>query len=303
MTPTIELQAGAGRVVVVPDIGGAIATFECGGHAILRPTPEETIVAGDVRSFACFPLLPFSNRIDGATLHWAGRAFALTRYVDSDLCAIHGNGWQRAWRVTQRDTGHLVIDLLHDAAGANAREWPFPYRARQSFALTADATGVTLSVELGIENIGSESFPFGLGWHPYFDRDPQTEIGLVAKHVWHTDASRLPARLGPVPADWSFDPPRAIGATVLDNCFAGWRSPAMVRWPERALAAEISAGPACRFLVAYIPEGKPFFALEPVTHMTDAFNRAGNDEDTGTRVLAPGASFSCTMSISASPNR
>jgi galactose mutarotase-like enzyme len=36
--------------------------------------------------------------------------------------------------------------------------------------------------------------------------------------------------------------------------------------------------------------------------MTDAFNRASEDRDTGTRVLAPGASFSCTMSISVSRN-
>lgn len=74
-----------------------------------------------------------------------------------------------------------------------------------------------------------------------------------------------------------------------------------VRWPARELTAEIAADPACGYLVVYVPsnnsDGKSFFAIEPVTHMTDAFNRASADRDTGTRVLAPGACFSCTMSI------
>jgi aldose 1-epimerase len=107
-----------------------------------------------------------------------------------------------------------------------------------------------------------------------------------------------------VPPQWNFETPRPIGATTLDNCFTGWRPPATVRWPARELTAKIAADRACDYLVVFVPseksDGRSFFAVEPVTHMTDAFNRASEDRDTGTRVLAPGASFSCTMSISVS---
>lgn len=306
MTETIELAAGSSRAVIAPAIGGSIATFECDGEPILRQTPEKALAEGAVRSFACFPLVPFSNRIADATLHWAGREYGLTRYLDAEPHAIHGNGWQRAWRVTRREASHLAIGLEHDASGARAREWPFPYRARQRFDLVADALAVRLELALDIENTGSHAFPFGLGWHPYFVRDLQTGLGFAAGGVWHTDPSRLPTRFDAVPPQWNFDPPRPIGATVLDNCFAGWRPPATVRWPARNLTAEIAAGPACAHLVVFVPSdktgGKSSFALEPVTHMPDAFNRAGDDRDTGTRVLAPGACFSCTMSISVSRN-
>jgi aldose 1-epimerase len=54
--------------------------------------------------------------------------------------------------------------------------------------------------------------------------------------------------------------------------------------------------------VVFIPPGRDFLAVEPVTHMTDAFNRAAAGQaDTGTRLLAPGRTFSCTMRISVSP--
>ena len=305
MTEIIELSAGEARVVVAPSIGGSIAAFVYGGHPIFRPTPATALAAGAVRNFACFPLIPFSNRIADATLRWAGREYRLTRPVDAEPHAIHGNAWQRRWSVTRHQGSRLTLELEHDAKGERALEWPFPYRAQQQFDLVSDACGVTLRLVLELENTGELSFPFGLGWHPYFDRDAETELGFAADGVWHTDLSRLPTRLETMPAEWDFDPPRFIGAVVLDNCFAGWRPPATVRWPARKLAAKIVADSACRFLVVFVPAdksgAKPFFALEPVTHMTDAFNRAGKDAHTGTRVLAPGARFSCTMSISASP--
>ena len=306
MTETIELSAGSARVVIAPAIGGSIVAFQCDGEAILRPTPEKAVAEGAVRDFACFPLIPFSNRIADATLHWAGREYGLTRYRDAEPHALHGNGWQRAWSVTRRESSRLAIELEHDASGARAREWPFPYRARQRFALVADALAVTLELGLDIENTGGDAFPVGLGWHPYFGRDRETELGFAARSVWYTDPSRLPTRPGAVPPQWNFDPPRPIGATTLDNCFAGWRPPVSIRWPARKLTAKIAADRACGYLVVFVPsdksEGRSFFALEPVTHMTDAFNRASEDRDTGTRVLAPGASFSCTMSISVSRN-
>ncbi len=306
MTDTIELSAGSARVVIAPAIGGSIAAFQCDGEAILRPTPEWALAEGAVRSFACFPLIPFSNRIADATLHWTGREYGLMRYIDAEPHAIHGNGWQRTWSVTRHEPSRLAIELEHDASGARAREWPFPYRARQRFALVADALAATLELGLDIENTGGDAFPFGLGWHPYFGRDGETELGFAAREVWHTDRSRLPTRVSAVSPQWNFDPPRLIGATTLDNCFAGWRPPATVRWPARRLTAKIAADRACDYLVVFVPsdksEGRSFLAVEPVTHMTDAFNRASENRDTGTRVLAPGASFSCTMSISVSRN-
>jgi aldose 1-epimerase len=306
VTETIELRVGPARAVIAPAIGGSIAEFEYDGQPILRPTHERALAEGAVRSFGCFPLIPFSNRIAHARLHWAGREYPLTRYVDDEPHAIHGNGWQRAWSVTGREARRLAIELEHDASGTRAQEWPFPYRARQRFELVADALAVRLELALDIENTGSDSFPFGLGWHPYFARDLQTELGFAAGGVWHTDPSRLPTRFDAVPPQWNFAPPRPIGAIVLDNCFTPWRPPATLRWPARKLTAEIAAGPACDYLVVFVPSDKPaampFFALEPVTHMPDAFNRGGDDRETGTRVLAPGASFSCTMSISVSRN-
>jgi aldose 1-epimerase len=42
-------------------------------------------------------------------------------------------------------------------------------------------------------------------------------------------------------------------------------------------------------LVIYTPAGRPFFCVEPVSHVTDAFNLAeAGRADSGTSVLEPG---------------
>lgn len=294
MTATLELRAGAARVVIAPDTGGAIAAYEWRGLAVLRPSAPGRRAAND---FASYPLVPFSNRIANATLRWRGSTYPLPRYLAGHPHAIHGNGWQRAWRVVEQAATHATLELTHDAAGARALEWPFAYRARQTFVLEENALALTLA----IENTGSSAFPFGLGWHPYFPRTPATVLSFEAQDVWLTDATHLPTRRERVPAAWDFSLPRPIGDAALDHCFAGWRPPATLSWPERGLAATISADPACDRLVVYVPRASDYLAVEPVTHMTDAFNRAAAGEaDTGTRVLAPGEAFSCTMHLSVS---
>jgi len=298
VTATLELRAGAARVVLAPKAGGSIAAYEWRDRAVLRPAPADGLARGEVRDFASYPLVPFSNRIANATLHWLGAAYPLPRYLRGHPHAIHGNGWQRAWDLVERAPSGATLELKHDAAGARALEWPFPYRARQSFALVEDS----LTLTHAIENTGATAFPFGLGWHPFFPRTDATLLQFRAASVWLTDATQLPTRRESVPPQWDFSSARPIGDTTLDHCFAGWQPPASVRWPERGLGVSIEADAACGHLVVYVPRGADQLAIEPVTHMTDAFNRAAAGKvDTGTRVLAPGETFSCTMRLSVSP--
>jgi len=289
-----ELRAGAARLVIAPEVGGSIAHYEHDGTPVLRPTSAHALAAGSVREFACYPLLPFSNRINGATLHWDGNSYALRRYMDTDPNAIHGNAWQRAWKVVDRDERSALLELVHSPSYEHRDEWPFAYRARQRFEL--DAEGVSLRLQM--RNDDARAAPSGLGWHPFFPRPPDTELEFHAQGVWRTDRTLLPREHTVVPSEWDFVKRRALGNGAIDNCFTGWRSPARVHWPARAATVEIGASAECASLVVYVPPGRDFLAIEPVTHMTDAFNRAARGEtDTGTRLLPPGLSFSTTMRV------
>jgi aldose 1-epimerase len=290
----IELSCGALRLVLAPEVGGAVAAFERDGLPLFRRTHADALAAGDVRGFASYPLLPFSNRIADATLRWDGASYSLPRYLPGHSHAIHGNAWQRAWNVVSSTTSQASLGLDHEASREQVREWPFSYRARQDFLVSPGE----VSMHLAIINTSSVRFPCGLGWHPFFPRSATTELSYSADAMWETDAGMLPTRLVPIAAR-DFSAPRRLADVALDNCFVGWRPPALVRWPEHDLALTIDADPPCRFLVVYVPSGADYFAVEPASHMTNAFNRhAAGARDTGTRVLAPGETFSCTMRVS-----
>jgi len=280
-------------------LGGAIASFTSGGMDVLRATPAEALAAGNVRATACYPLVPYSNRIALSSLRLPdGTLHGLARNFGDHPHAIHGVGWQRAWHVEHAGAARALLSFEHRPDGSDARAWPFAFRASQAFALHADGERTTLAVSLAIESAAARPFPFGLGWHPFFPRDDATRLGFRAAGVWQNDDTQLPRRHAAADAGWSFDPPRPLSGARLDNVYTGWDGRATLESPRRGRSVTIEADRALAFLVVYVPPDRDFLAVEPVTHMTDAFNRmAHGDTGTGARMLEPGAAYSCTMRI------
>ena len=301
----IEIASGSAQVRIVPELGCAITAFTVRETPILRPTPDAALVERDVRRTACYPLIPYSNRIRDARLRFAGHDYVLARNFGASPHAIHGVGWQRPWSVDDVSAQRARLSLHHDARGDAAAAWPWPFSATQAFHLTeslrADGTmSVMLVVTLTLANIGAESFPFGLGWHPFFPKGAATRLAFSADFVWRNDATQLPQQRIPIPDEWRFEPPRALDTITLDNVFTGWHGAATIDDPAREITTTLRADSACAFVVVYAPPGRDFVAVEPVTHETDAFNRAAAGASaTGMRILAPGAAFSCTMRIAA----
>jgi aldose 1-epimerase len=300
MTDALLLDAGGARVELAPATGGAIARFAFRDVDVLRPVSDEARAAGNVRGYACYPLVPYSNRIANAQLAFGGRTHALARNFGDHPHSIHGVGWQRPWRVVAHGAASALLALEHTTgAEDDAGAWPWPFRATQSFALTHGTAGATLSARIALANTGTTPFPFGLGFHPFFPRSASTELAFHADAVWTTDATQLPTTRSAIPDAWRFDPPRVVDPVALDNVFCGWAGEATLADRNRRFATTIAADRAAAFLVVYVPPSRDFLAVEPVTQMTDAFNRAARGEaGTGSRTLAAGAAFSCTMRIS-----
>lgn len=287
----IDLRAGRAELGVAPGIGGSIAYYRWadGSGALdwLRPAGSADLGSQLAERLACFPLVPFSNRIRAGRFDFGGRSVRLPLNQPPERHAQHGHGWQVPWMVVERAADRLAIAYEHPADA-----WPFPYRARQDFALADGELRVTLSVD----NVGRETMPVGLGLHPYFPRTARCRLSAAVEAMWETDDEVMPTAL--VPADPRLRngdglPPDEV---ALDNVLTGWQRQATILWPERHAGLVIDADPPLRFLVVYSPRGEDFFCVEPVSHCTDAFNLAAQGRaDTGMLTLAPGASLSATV--------
>lgn len=278
----LVLRAADLELALIPGIGGSIAHFRRGGFPLMRETSPDT---RDVGLFACFPLIPFSNRVGGGRFSFAGQSYQLRRDPSTGGAhAIHGVGRRRAWQVAEKSGSSVRLTLTHSAG--EALSWPFPFRAEQHFVLAPNGLVVTLV----LTNTGPRAAPAGIGLHPYFPRHDAVALQFPAEAVWQNGADQLPSARIAVPAEWNFSASRTLAEPALDNCFAGWSGTAEISWPAAAQSLTITADPVFGHAVVYTPSGRDYFAFEPVSHMNDAINRMALP-DNGLAVLEPGAAL------------
>ena len=97
----------------------------------------------------------------------------------------------------------------------------------------------------------------------------------------------------PVPPDQDFSQLTPIGARVIDHCFGGWDGRATIAYPGTGVQLLFECDPTLGHVIIFTPPGKPFFAVEPVSHANNGFNLfAGGQPGTGVQVLEPGQTLS-----------
>ncbi|HTX23337.1 MAG TPA: aldose 1-epimerase [Steroidobacteraceae bacterium] len=269
-TDPLVLERQAVRLVVAPQRGGAIREFRWRGEAVLRPASPG--IADDPFTMACFPMVPFVNRIADGRLGFAGRTVQLRRNWSEDPHPLHGQGWRASWAVVAATSSDAT--LRFEGGGD---DWPWRYRAEQRFELLDDA----LSIALAIENLSDTAMPAMLGLHPYFPQAAHARLGVRLPRLWRTDGAALPIEEVDTPPGWGFEPPRAVSELPLDHCFCGWNGHAVLAWPERTVTVRALD---CAFLHVYAPTGRDFFCIEP---QNGAPGRLAREADPAW-VLAPG---------------
>lgn len=291
----IELQSGPWHTVVHPEIGGALGCLRYDSMPLLREMPDDAVIARNVRLTACYPLVPYSNRIAKGMFRFEGAEYHLRKNFDNATNAIHGVGWQSVWAVQQASASEVVLVLRHRLQGAVEDLWPFAFDAEHR--VTLDPDGVTLS--LSVVNVDPRNMPAGLGWHPYFVRTPNTTLTFESEGAWLNGADHLPAQRART-AEWDFSRPRVVVDKALDNAFFGWKGVATLRDENQGKVITVSADPMFQQLVVFAPSDRQFVAVEPVSNMTDAVNRM-LEPDHNLKVLAPGERLDGSFRIGVKP--
>jgi len=282
----LRLSAGPLTLELRPELGGALTRFvhesTSGALDVFRPTALEALVHRDVLGVGCFPLVPFSNRIENGRFRFGDRDYRMAPNMGDHPHPLHGHGWRGAWRVVKEtaSSASLRFDYRGD-------DWPTAYSSTQRLTLSPTALEITLT----LRNEGDRKMPAGIGLHPYFPKTKHTRLRAGLRKVWLGDADCIPTELSEVPKDWQFAAGRALDGVELDHCFTGWNRSALVEWPEHRLSLEIEADEIFGCSVIYVPPGRDFFCFEPVSHENGALNlsRPASASDGGLRVLEPGA--------------
>jgi aldose 1-epimerase len=280
--PDLILEHGDWRARILPQAGGLLAALDCGGVPVLRAMPDGSANPLDA---ACFPMVPWCNRIAGGRFAWTGERISLAPNFLPEPHAIHGHGWQSAWDVAGAEASRCTLVHRHDGA---APGWPWVYAAQMAVVL--GAAGCT--IRLSLTNHADTPMPAGLGLHPYLRRRPETRVRFAAGSVVAVGANMIPTgeRLPPSQfGNFAAAGGAALPSALIDHCFTGWDGAAVLEDDLGTITLHASGAP---HLHLYAPETPDILCLEPVSHLPDAVNAGGMP------LCEPGETISLNLRIS-----
>jgi aldose 1-epimerase len=277
MPDTIQLANGRTRVMIAPDAGGRIAQISIRLADRWLPLLLDSAAARrNPMGWGCFPMLPWPNRLAGASFRFRGRRYRLP--ANDPPNALHGLAFARPWEVVERDGSSCTLRIEQSEVA--------PFSFRGTHRIEVEDAGVTL--RLTLEALGRRAFPAGVGWHPWFRRrlgenaDVAVEVPAARRYEL---AEQIPTgRLLPVEGAYDLRGCPELEDRRLDDCFRLGRGPMRMRWGDVEL--EMASSANVRHAVVYTPARA--VCMEPQTCAIDAFNLEARGIAAGVQVVGPG---------------
>ncbi len=264
---------------IFPNLGGSLQELIIDNISVIDGIrPDEQGLQEYRNSFKSSILFPFPNRIKDGAYHFGEKSYQLEINDTVFNNAIHGLVHDRSFTLQKEiaNTERAELELGYRADGSHPG-FPFAYELRLKYSFSNQG-----EASLGFEliNTGEQSFPFGLGWHPYFASSD------LAKSVLSMDALDhfiCPERMIPEEKEAAgLADQFAIGEQAFDDGYSLVRPACSFETPDYHLSLSFETQEES-YLQIYTPPHRRSMAIEPMTCVTDAFNNG-----IGLEVLDPG---------------
>ena len=298
---------GEVQVLASPDLATVEKTLDAPGD----PSGQRGVEMGGAF------LIPYPNRVRGQlaadgkslTVPWHGQTLHLPGghgpkgAPSTEGRASHGLIFlskAQDIHVSPIPGGQQVTGVIH--AGDYGGHWLSNTDLNFTVTLAAEA----IDVAIVARNIGRQSEPIAIGWHPYFNlpsgNRAQARVRLPADTYSELDSyqSVIPTgKLLPVKGT-KFDLLAAGGTPIGDNHYDDnwthllWKSGAAtveITDPAAHYGVDVEArSPAIKAIQLYAPPGKNFVAVEEQYNFIDPFGPQWGATNTGLVTLKPGQS-------------
>ena len=190
----------------------------------------------------------------------------------------------------------------------NAGDFDGRWIGQSRLTMTCTLTKSNFSFSVTVENVGNETLPTSVGWHPYFEfpsgKREQVRIHIPARSIVQVNNYDDVFPLGeiiPIKGyvhDFSDISGTPLKDMYLDDSFTDLKinpednSITEIIDPLANYGVRIFANSVNKAIQVYAPPDKNFIAIEPQFNLTDPFNENtwGKNANKGMAILEPGQS-------------
>lgn len=255
-------------VKIFPKLGGSVQELIVNGTRIIDGISiDESGLIDYQNSYKSAVLFPFPNRVKDGVYSYNETTFQLGINEKSLNNALHGLVFDKTFELTGSELfeERAKLELTYKSDG-KLPGFPFRFELKLIYRISFKGG---LSLTLKIKNTDTCTFPYGMGWHPYFYTNDLASamISIPAQDFYSSDKRGLP--LEPVPAD--IQPEFELDDKNFDDAFS-LKNP---RCDLKTDTYDVSLGfkyPEGTYLQVYTPPHRKNIAIEPMTCIANSFN-------------------------------
>lgn len=258
---------------IVPAFGGSLQELVVNDKTIIEGVTTDKEGLKKYRQMCNSAILfPFPNRIKHGTYSFENKTHSLPVNEPANKNAIHGIVYTKSFEVLSHSDNSLRLQYMHPGSAG----FPFPFSIEIKYSLSVEEIQIAIS----IRNTGDTSFPFGLGWHPYFATEDQkaTRLRFSSDTIYEVDEQMIPVR-----SKENEFKEFQLDRTEIDNAFHLTNLEVKLNGPHYNLHLRL---PDESYLQLFTPDHRRSVAIEPISCIADAFNNR-----IGLKVLEPGNTF------------
>ncbi len=262
--------------------GASLQKLTIGTHAII----QDLSPLGYANTYASSILFPFANRIKDGSYTFATKTYQFDKNIEAEQNALHGLVFNKTFKVlhTEATAKFAKVTLEYNEAHPPPA-FPYAYKVKLEYHIEASS----LSLKMSITNKSHATFPFTLGWHPYFATTNLSEstVRFDSRSKMLLDDRNITIGTSHTEGQTVLD----IKDQKFDDCWALATDTVLFKTPEYTL--QFNASGTNNFLQIYTPPKPNVIAIEQTTGVSDSFNNA-----IGLDTLNPGATHSITWDLS-----
>lgn len=255
------------KAVIHPHLGASLQELYFENKTIINNIFFENNQPKLLNSSCSAVLFPFANRINKGQYFYNNEQYQLHCNEAARGHAMHGLVYTQPFELKEAvaDKKEAKVSFEYEYKG-EAAGFPFPFKITLTYILKNK--GLQLAVQT--ENRGDKSFPFSLGWHPYFWSSDleQSEVYLHSEEKIITDESMIPIEK----IARTFPNPLVLENQQFDDAFILRNNTIDYKTPDYKIRLQTIPNEASQYVQLYTPSHRKSIAIEPMTAAADCFN-------------------------------